>query len=144
MGLKNPILGVGTGHFGSRWGMTAHSTYMLALAELGPMGLVCMLMLIVGNIRDSMRLRSRLLARAGPEARDPVRESARMVDLLSAGMVGLAVAGAFLSATFYPHIYVLTALLIAARLMAAKHLDDQRLPSNAPALATVAGGRRTA
>ena len=43
-----------------------------------------------------------------------------MLDLLNAGMVGFAVAGAFLSATYYPHMYVLTALLISARIFASR------------------------
>jgi len=119
MGLKNPVLGVGTGHFGARWGMTAHSTYMLALAELGLPGFICVLMLIFGNIRDNMRMRTRLLARAGPAPGDRAQQMARTVDLLTAAMVGFAVAGAFLSAVYYPHIYVLSGLLISARLIAA-------------------------
>jgi len=136
MGLKNPVLGVGTGHFGSRWGMTAHSTYMLSFAELGFPGLLCILMLIFGNLRDNSRLRAKLLARAGPENEKSVISSARMVDMLSAGTVGFAVSGAFLSAAYYPHIYVLTGLLISARLLAAKHL-----PAGA-AVGQAARGRR--
>jgi hypothetical protein len=119
MGARNPVFGVGTGHFSLRWGLNAHSTYMLAFAELGLPGLICIVMFVLGNIRDNIRLRTRLLARAGPDTRDPVRESARMVDMLSAGMLGFAVAGAFLSAAYYPHLYVLTALLVAVRLLAA-------------------------
>lgn len=118
MGLKNPVLGVGTGHFGSRWGMTAHSTYMLSLAEMGLPGFICVLMLIFGNIVDNMRMRTRLLARAGPSPEDPARNMARTVDLLTTAMVGFAIAGAFLSAVYYPHIYVLTGLLISVRLIA--------------------------
>lgn len=143
MGLKNPILGVGTGHFGSRLGMTAHSTYMLALAELGPFGMICIVMLVFGNIRVNNRLRTQLLARAGPNLRHPARESARIVDLLSAGMVGFAVAGAFLSATYYPHIYVLTALMLSARLIAAEHLGIPPM-SGQTVREHIAGTRRIA
>ena len=54
--------------------------------------------------------------------RQATRYDARpsMLDLMNAGMVGFAVAGAFLSATYYPHMYVLTALLISARIIAAR------------------------
>jgi putative inorganic carbon (hco3(-)) transporter len=113
MGLKNPVFGVGTGHFSQRWGMTAHSTYMLTLAELGLPGFVCVLMLVFGNIVDNARMRTRLLARAGPSADNPARNMARTVDLFTTAMVGFAVPGAFLSAAYYPHIYVLTGLLIS-------------------------------
>lgn len=119
MGLKNPVFGVGTGHFGQRWGMTAHSTYMLSLAELGLPGFICVVMLVFGNIVDNLRMRARLLARAGPSPDDPSRKMARTVDLLTTAMVGFSVPGAFLSACYYPHIYVLTGLLISVRLIAA-------------------------
>jgi hypothetical protein len=119
MGVKNP-LGIGAGHFGARWGLTAHSTYMLAFAELGPLGFWCILMLVLGNLRSNARLRGQLLARGAVNASESLRHSIRQLDLLNAAMVGFAVSGAFLSATYYPHVYVLSALLISARLLAAR------------------------
>lgn len=121
MGGKNPILGIGAGQFGARWGKTAHSTYMLAFAELGLPGFVCVLMLVFGNIRANMRLRANVLARDEPagDAQDRTK-SLRLLDMTNAGMVGFAVTGAFLSATYYPHMCVLTALLIAARAFAGR------------------------
>lgn len=120
MGVKNPVVGIGTGQFGARWGQTAHSTYMLALAELGLPGFVCVLVLVFGNIRSNMRLRKSLLARDGPTNALVRMRTLRLLDMTNAGMVGFAVAGAFLSATYYPHMYLLTALLISARLFAAR------------------------
>lgn len=119
MGAKNP-LGIGAGHFGARWGLTAHSTYMLALAELGPLGFTAVMMLVFGNLRANARLRAKLLDKARSEASEALRQSTRMLDLLNAGMVGFAVAGAFLSATYYPHMYVLSGLLISARILASR------------------------
>jgi hypothetical protein len=52
----------------------------------------------------------------------------------NAGMVGFAVTGAFLSATYYPHMYVLTALLISARIFAVR-AAAQASASGVPALA---------
>jgi len=115
MGVKNPILGIGAGQFGARWGKTAHSTYMLAFAELGLPGFLCVVVLVFGNIRADMRLRRNLLPRDGPGDANHGLQTLRMLDLANAGMVGFAVTGAFLSATYYPHMFVLTALLIAAR-----------------------------
>lgn len=120
MGAKHP-LGVGTGHFGPRWGHTAHSTYMLAFAELGPLGFACTLVLVFGNLSANSRLRRVLLAREAAQPSGRLRELTRMLDMLNAGMVGFAVAGAFLSATYYPHMYVLSALLISARILASRH-----------------------
>lgn len=124
MGLKNPIIGVGAGHFGPRWGKTAHSMYMLALAELGIPGLISVLVLVIGGLRDNIKSSSKLLAGPKPGDGGPVQDSARMIDMLSAGMIGLAVAGAFLSVVYYPHIYVLTGLMIAGRLLGAEQFRD--------------------
>ncbi len=41
-----------------------------------------------------------------------------MLYLLNASLIGFAIAGAFLSAAYYPHIFVLTALMISARRIA--------------------------
>ncbi|HEX7116977.1 MAG TPA: O-antigen ligase family protein [Steroidobacter sp.] len=122
MVAHNPVLGVGAGHFGPRWGKTAHSTYVLAMAELGLPGLVCVLMLVIGNMRANMALRSRVLAAS--EIKDQQEERARLLFLTTAAVIGFAVAGAFLSATYYPHLYVLTGLLIAVRLMASQGLPE--------------------
>lgn len=125
MGAKNPILGIGAGQFSARWGKTAHSTYMLAFGELGLPGLACVLMLVFGNIRANVKLRKSLLARAGPGNEMERTRTLRLLDLINAGMVGFAVAGAFLSATYYPHMYVLTALMISARLLAVRAASRQ-------------------
>jgi len=124
MGLKNP-LGIGAGGFSARWGRTAHSTYFLALGELGLAGLFCVLMLVFGNIKVNATLRRQALARAGPIQDEHSRQSTRMLDMINAGMVGFAVAGAFLSSAYYPHMYVLTALLISARILLARNAGLQ-------------------
>ena len=89
--------------------------------ELGLPGFACVLMLVFGNIRADMQLRKVLLARDGPAGVGGERAGTlRLLDMANAGMVSFAVTGAFLSATYYPHMYVLTALLIAARMSAAR------------------------
>lgn len=126
MGGKNPVLGIGVGQFGARWGKTAHSTYMLAFAELGLPGFVCVLVLVFGNIRSNMRVRKEALARAGPQADADRSRTLQLLDMTNAAMVGFAVTSAFLSATYYPHMYVLTALLISARAFVARAAGGQR------------------
>jgi O-antigen ligase len=142
MGANSPLVGVGAGHFGPRWGKTAHSTYVLAFGELGLPGFIVVCGVVFGNIRLTMNLRRRILdanapppeskrkARAGPE---PVLKAEgeglppsrlEWIDgtllLCTTAMIGFAVAGAFLSATYYPHIYVLTGLMISMRALASK------------------------
>jgi putative inorganic carbon (hco3(-)) transporter len=141
MGARNPLIGVGAGHFGPRWGKTAHSTYVLAFGELGIPGFICVLAVVIGNARSTINLRKRIAAASAPppEAAKVVKpKGARNKDeeappaetrqewvmralLYSAGaMIGFGVAGAFLSATYYPHLYVLTGLMVATRALASQ------------------------
>jgi putative inorganic carbon (HCO3(-)) transporter len=122
MALDNP-LGVGSGNFPNnfpkyrgpnapvRW-MTAHSMYFLVLGELGFLGLLLLFRLVLGNLWIHGRMRRALQQKTDlPEA----TAHSRTLYMMSAGFVGLAVAGAFLSVTYYPHIFVLNGLAIAYR-----------------------------
>jgi putative inorganic carbon (HCO3(-)) transporter len=142
MGVDNPILGVAAGHFpiaygtkyraaeliGTPW-KTAHSMYVLVFGELGFPGLFLLLAIVIGNVRANARVRKLLLAHQqsnGPVA--SARESARMLRLLNGSMIGLAVAGAFLSVAYYPHLFVLTAILVSARSVALRSIGLQCEP----------------
>jgi putative inorganic carbon (hco3(-)) transporter len=153
MGANNPLLGVGAGSFGARWGKTAHSTYVLAFGELGLPGFICVLGIVFGNVLLTMNLRKRirtapptappaatppsaapLVAAAPIKARafafGPRKKAAaasgdstnqKIAEALlfsAAAMVSFGVAATFLSATYYPHLYVLTGLMVAARALA--------------------------
>lgn len=124
MGFNNPILGVGAGSFGPRWGKTAHSTYVLALAELGLPGLACVLALVFGNLRLNRSLQRRLRTQAGTLPEEVVARDVGMLFATSAATVAFAVAGAFLSATYYPHLFVVTGVLVSARLLVRSDLDQ--------------------
>lgn len=124
MGTSN-VLGVGAGNFPNnfpkyrdanapvRW-MTAHSMYFLTFGELGILGLAVLIKLLVGNIRANTRLRRHLPPRDGP-AGPQLSPNVTTLNVLNASMMGFAVAGAFLSVSYYPHIFVLTGLLLSAR-----------------------------
>lgn len=131
MAADHPLLGVGTGHFPVAFGakymprdlgpmpwLTAHSTYFLALGELGVPGFIAILAIIAGNISATLGERRRLLLAAAGRHDRQIRSLANLLYLLTASMVGFAVAGAFLSATYYPHLFILTGLMIASRALA--------------------------
>lgn len=132
MCADHPLLGVGTGQFPTKFGshyrhfvvdaytypwMTAHSMYFLVVGELGLPGIMVLLMLVFGNIRASSLLRRHLLATPIPDEHQRM-VSARLLYLLNASMVGLAVSGAFLSVAYYPHLFVLTGLMVSCRCIA--------------------------
>lgn len=118
-------LGVGAGNFPNnfpkyresgaplRW-MTAHSMYFLALGELGVLGLLLVLNFIFGNVLATGKLRARVtkLATGPPEQ---LAANVRLLNMVTASALGLAVSGAFLSVTYYPHLFMVTGICIAAR-----------------------------
>jgi putative inorganic carbon (hco3(-)) transporter len=118
------VLGVGAGNFPNsfpkyrsgdapvRW-MTAHSMYFLVLGELGIFGLLVLLKLIIGNARANAELQ-RAVTSKGTDPPD-ARYATTILRFTTASMVGFAVAGAFLSVAYYPHIFVMTSLLLSAR-----------------------------
>jgi len=109
MAVDAPLTGVGAGHFGFTHGKTAHSIYFLALGELGFPGLILLLMIIFRNLTANRRLLKEI---AGDESAGRER---RLLAALSASMIAYATGGAFLSALYYPHLYVLAGLHTAAR-----------------------------
>ncbi|MBK9253824.1 MAG: O-antigen ligase family protein [Proteobacteria bacterium] len=138
---QDNILGVGAGNFPNnfpkyrasdapvRW-MTAHSMYFLALGELGILGLLLIIKLLAGNIIANVRQRN-LLSKmpTGPPA---TVAHIRLLNLVNASALGLAVSGAFLSVTYYPHLFMLTAIFICTRSFAAD-LGDKGAPAQSQA-----------
>jgi len=122
MALDHPLLGVGAGHFPVKYGaqyrltldtpwQTAHSIYFLILGELGFPGLALLLYFIISNI-----MRNAGLVREA-RARDPDNYGieTRLLASTSASLLAFATGGAFLSAIYYPHWYVIGGLVVASR-----------------------------
>ena len=105
--------------------LTAHSMYFLVIGELGLPGIVTFLVLLASNMRANSGLRRRLVSldASAAECADP--EARRTLLLLNASMVGFAMAGAFLSVAYYPHVFVLTGLMIAVRASTQAKLGDR-------------------
>lgn len=122
MATDNPLLGVGAGSFPTKIGneyrtpevygpgMTAHSVYFLALGELGVPGFALVLYFIIAGLVANGRLSKEVRERHGPKS-----IGAQLLASSSAALIAFAVAGAFLSALYYPHIYVIAGLQAAIR-----------------------------
>jgi putative inorganic carbon (hco3(-)) transporter len=130
MAMSNPLIGVGAGQFPinytrfavsrtgepeTRW-KTAHSIYFLILGELGLPGLGLLLAIIITNITANRRLTLEIGDRDGPDA----AMARQLLTCLSASMLAFAVSGAFLSAVYYPHMFVLTGICSASRRLIAR------------------------
>lgn len=145
MAADNPVLGVAAGHYpiafgttyrppgliGTPW-LTAHSMYFLVLGELGLPGIFVVLALVIGNIRANTRVRQAVLTRHAETPSPELAASARVLNLLSGAMAGFAVAAAFLSVAYYPHLFVLTALFLSARQIALNKIGLTALPVQNP------------
>jgi O-antigen ligase len=148
MAIDHP-LGVGGGNFSSAYGryympssgenvltwgsqrwLAAHSIYFKVLGEYGVLGLLLLLALIHGNIRDNLESRRRL--GAGNESE---RFSPTWPALLNMSIVGYAVCGAFLGGISYPHLFLLSALTVTVK---------QTLPPESAAAVAAVPGKRAA
>jgi putative inorganic carbon (hco3(-)) transporter len=150
MALDNPLTGVSPGLFPVAFGtkympktaerlpwLTAHSMYFLILGELGFPGIIVLVGILVSNLRANARMRRRLLEHLARGPDPPADSSARYLLMLNAAAVGLMFSGAFLSAAYYPHLFVLTGVLVAHRAIV-----RQDFPFAADPPTTLPRGRR--
>ena len=124
MALDHPILGVGAGqfpmHFGhggyksednampGKW-TTAHSIYFLVLGELGFPGIIFLISVIVSNLWSNQGKINELKKYRS----DLAVSYQRLFISFNASLIGFAVGGAFLSALYYPHLYVIAGLFVS-------------------------------
>jgi putative inorganic carbon (hco3(-)) transporter len=130
MALDNPVFGVGAGNFPVAYGTrykpadtvgwkNAHSAYYQVWGELGTLGLLTFFAILLSNFWQNWRVRQIVLARAAAGAAEPiVARHGRRLYMLNAAQLGYMVAGAFLSSAYYPHIFIIAGLGLAARRIA--------------------------
>ena len=122
MALDHPLFGVGAGRFSFAYGseyrlsantpyQTAHSIYFLNLGELGFPGLFILVAIIGHNLAANRRAGLQLKAEGLPAT----ATERRLLASLSTAMLAYAIGGAFLSATYFPHLYVIAGLSSAGR-----------------------------
>ena len=131
MALDHPLMGVGTGHFPVAYGakymrhdlgsmpwLTAHSMYFLVLGEMGLPGIVTLCALVFGAMFASMKARRRHISTGKDPPVEQSDQLVRLLALLTASLIAFAIAGAFLSVAYYPHVFILTGIHLAARAVA--------------------------
>ncbi|MFZ5862718.1 MAG: putative O-glycosylation ligase, exosortase A system-associated [Nitrospirota bacterium] len=142
MAVDNPLLGMGPGNFvtgyrvkykppeaRNRTLFTAHSVYFQIMGELGFVGLVLLIALII----SSFKAQRAILAREPAEFGDP--EDARFIRAAAhaaqASLLAFLVGGALLSAAYYPHLW-----FNAAFTLILTHIAKERAERVAPAAQT--------
>ena len=134
MAIDHP-LGVGAGNFNSAYGryyrapdapsmrwISVHSIYFSVLGEFGVIGLITILSILFLNYRDNIRSSHR-----NATVSNPVKDACVWPLYLNMAVVAYAVCGIFLGGVGYPHLYILSALTVATRVLS-EDLDGSPSP----------------
>jgi hypothetical protein len=121
MWRENPVLGVGFGQFSEHHYLTAHNSFMLTLAEMGPLGLLlwtgCIYLAAKILIRMQIDLRDR------PEAIDARSWSTALL----ASLVGMVISAAFLSLAYHTALWIYLGLVGALYAAVRQHEPGWRV-----------------
>ena len=98
----------------SRW-ISPHSVYFLVLGEYGIIGLITILILLYNNYRDNQaQIKINEIAK---KRNSDAYSLPLLPKYLNTSLVAFSVGGAFLGGINYPHIYILTALILRVKQM---------------------------
>ena len=122
MWRENPFLGVGPGQFTEHHYLTAHSSLVLSLAELGPVGLVLWTAVVYYAFKVAVRARAALSGR--PEA----APASAWATAVLASLAGMVVSAAFLSIANHPVLWIFIALAGALGAIVSEHDPEFRVP----------------
>jgi O-antigen ligase len=120
--VGNPMIGVGAGNYPYRvadyetaefvqradiWnrslaGRSVHSSYFQLLAELGTLGLIVFVLMMVHVLRQGLKI--------GRNTKEADTVAVQLAQATAAAMCAFLAAGAFLSALYYPHFWLVCAM----------------------------------
>jgi hypothetical protein len=108
---ENPVIGVGAGQFKEHHYLTAHNSFLLTLAELGPIGFLLWTAAIYFAFKVTLRVQKEMAGRPDAEA------ALSWAVALFASLTGLVVSAVFLSLSYHPILWTylgMTGALYAA------------------------------
>lgn len=129
-----PLFGVGPGNFPWRFaefeppekwkgrshgGRAAHSLYFTVIPEWGLWGSVCFVLMIVSPWLEARKIRKRYIAinnakeGSGGLSQEEVARYDELRKIIYGALFGYLFAGIFVSVLYYPHFWIITALLVA-------------------------------
>ena len=118
---EHPIFGVGARQFTEHYYRTAHNTALLALADMGPIGLILFTTVIFMAFKITLQVQRDFANR--PEA-EPVRAAAFAT---LAGLVGTVASAMFLSLAYHVALWIQIGLVGAVQSAVWRHVPDWRL-----------------
>ena len=116
-----PFLGVGARQFTQHHYLTAHNSSLLALAELGPIGLLLFTAIVYLAFKIALTAQRDLANR--PEAA-PARAAAFAT---VAGLVGMVSSALFLSLTYHMSLWIMIGLAGSIQAVVSRHDPDWRV-----------------
>jgi len=115
---QSPVWGVGFGQYADSAGLTAHNSFILCLAELGMLGYILWLCLLLLNVYYLRTLTSSVSA----ESLTP--EFVRTAKAVALSFTGFIATSFFLSRSYYATLYILLGLTVALQRMASSENSD--------------------
>jgi len=120
------------------WGRAAHSLYFTLLAELGIVGVVIVVSLVIFNFRENRAVRRLYKTLHASGTTPPERlQQFYILNVLTrandAAMVAYLVTGAFLSVLYYPHFWLQIGIGIAIKRAADNLMAEECVPAQPPA-----------
>jgi O-antigen ligase len=136
MWRSHPLLGVGLGQFNEYHYMTAHNSYLLALAELGFPGMLLFSAILYLSGKIAVRAISQLQGEA-PELAGGLKLTRAWAIALLAASVGMAVGIFFLSFTYHYVLWIYVGLTGALYSAIRRHDATFRVRLRLPDLALI-------
>ncbi|HXJ23001.1 MAG TPA: O-antigen ligase family protein [Polyangia bacterium] len=133
MWRENPIFGVGSGQFTEHNSLTAHNSFLLTLAELGPIGFL----LWTASIYFAFKITIRIQVDLGADEQAAVARS--WATALLASLTGLVISAFFLSIAYHPALWIFLGLTGALYGAVRKHAPSFRVPLTSRDVGLVAG-----
>jgi len=121
MWREHPVLGVGAKQFGQHYYLTAHNSALLALSEMGPLGLLLWTIALYIAFKTTLQIQRDFADR--PEAAD-VRAAAFAT---LAGLVGMVSSALFLSLTYHLAFWLMVGMTGAIQAMVWRHDPNWKL-----------------
>jgi O-antigen ligase len=121
MWREHPVLGIGAKQFGQHYYLTAHNSALLALSELGPLGLLLWTIALYVAFKTTLQIQRDFANR--PEAAD-VRAAAFAT---LAGLVGMVASALFLSLTYHLAFWIEVGLVSSIQGLVWRHDPDWKL-----------------
>jgi len=120
---KEPLAGVGIGHFGmayagehpgERSALAPHNIFIQAGSELGVIGLGILVLFIIGIFKSNNGVRNALKNDSVPACLGSVSKA------LDASLLGFLITGFFITTLYYPHLYLISGLSGAVHKLSAE------------------------